>query len=249
VTSVVVRGLGIWAPGFDAVDRWAAQDADPDVVRPRSPLLAGAAARRASPLTQAIAHVLGQACAEADLPPADVAVVLASAGGELDATFACLRAMLEAPPASSPLRFANSLHSSPLGHVSVALGARGFGAALAAPADTLVAMGLLEATTWVVTHRQPTVLVVADDAWPHAPSPLVAVGVLLVPEGAGRGRLGVPTRAPGTLSPSVRGGVLRASPAAGALELLDALLGGAGVIGLSPAEGATPGWSAAWSPT
>lgn len=249
MSGVVVSGLALWAPGFDAVGRWEAQDPDPAVVRPRSDLFPGAAARRATPLTQAIAHVLVAACAEGGVAPASAALVLASCGGELEATFACLRLMLDTPPSSSPLRFAGSLHSSPLGHVSVALGARGFGSAVAAPAATLLATGLLEATTWALAHRQPVVLVVADDTWPSAPCPLVAVGVLLDVAGEGRGWLGLPRRGAGTLPTSSRAAPLRSNPASGGLDLLDALLAGvAGDVALTPPGGVGPGWTSSWRP-
>jgi hypothetical protein len=232
--AVAVTGLGVWRPGARALD---------------DGLLPPAHRRRATALARMGADVLAQALGGRS--PDDVALILVSAGGELDNTFANLALLDGDPPASSPLRFGNAVHNAALGHLSIPFGNRAFGSALAVSGGAALAMGLLEAVGWVVAHRAPAVVWWAEEAWPAGAAPgawePAAAAVALAPCDAPerRGWLSAPRRgAVGGAWPAADG-----NPVGGACAWVDRLRGPAGVLDLGGASVAGgPGWVCDWEP-
>jgi hypothetical protein len=222
-----VHRVAAWSPTRRGPAAW--RDG-PDLPAPPVDGLLGAGRRRATLLSRIAADLLDQ------LGAADVALVMGSAGGEYEQTFATLPLMYESPPASSPLRFGNSVHNTALGQVSIATGNRRFASALSARPADLAAMVLLEAATL----GQPVAALWAEETWPEATWPALGAGLLLSNDETGS--LGAlhdlrRTGAPFALHPATGG-----SPAAGALALVSAL-------GDAPATVALGGgWEVRWTP-
>ena len=125
------------------------------------------------------ATTLGQALDGTGLGADEVALILASAGGELQHTFANLKLMIGDPPSSSPLRFGNSVHNAALGQLALPVGNRLFASALALAPWHLVATGLVETIGWVRDTGNPAVLLMADDIWPGETFAPMGAAILL----------------------------------------------------------------------
>lgn len=250
MNEVALVGAGVWAPGFADRHAWLARAHDPAVVAPAPGLLPPATARRATFLARMAADVLAQATEGAGCDPTTMGLVLGTGGGELQTTFACLELLHETPPASSPLRFRNSVHNAALGHLSIALGATGYASALAAHPHRLLAMALLEGWARVLACGEPTAVVIADEAWPTAHFDPLAVAFLLAPVGhpGAWGVLGPLGRDPAAAPlSSVLPPKLAANPSAAALGLLDLVAEArAAVCAVSVPGPGEPAWSLAW---
>lgn len=238
-----LSGVGLWLPGFASVDAWRAGTADPEVTAPTGELLGRRAARRATPIALMVADALGEACAQAGVPAGDAGLVLATVGGELATTFECLELGLEDPPASSPLRFRNSVHNAALGHVGIALGATGYASAIAGAPEQLAAMAWLEALAWVAAEGTPCAAVLVDEAWPGADHGPGAVAFLFTPDGPGLGA--VTAIAPGAVPTPALEDALATSPIRTGLAALAALTVG-GPLPLGEGDAA---WHATWTPS
>ncbi|MCB9680130.1 MAG: beta-ketoacyl synthase chain length factor [Alphaproteobacteria bacterium] len=247
--AVAVCGLGLWTPGFASLAAWRAGAEDPSVTEPVGALMPKATLRRATALTRMAADALAQALHGTGIASDRTALVLGTVGGELDTTFACLALTHEVPPASSPLRFRNSVHNAALGHVSIATGNRGYGSALSASADRIVAMSLLEGWLWAATQGGHVAVLVVDETWPTDRFDPVAGAVLLSaeppPEAHVLGWLGAPGRElPTCQAPPWQRPSLAGNPSAGIVDLLTLLADGApGVLPLSPATDGQAPWS------
>lgn len=235
---VAVRGVGFFSPGFSDHAAWRSGVADPAVVGPRE-LIPAAARRRATWGARAAADVLAQAL---NGGPADgVALVYGSVGGELEQTFANLELLDARPPSSSPLRFGNSVHNAALGHLSIPVGNRRFGSALAAPPELLLPMVLLEAVLWARSHSEPVAVMWVEEVWPGCAFPPFAAAMVLDPVPAP----GAP--AVGAITTPRRGSAagpgsspLDTSPAAGVAAWLRHLGPAAATLGLGG------GWEIDW---
>lgn len=246
--TVHVGAVAAFTPGVGTVQDWVAQAFDDGCATPDASLLPRATNRRATPLTRMVAHVMQQLCEQGSVSAAQVGLVLGTVGGELQTTFACLALADEDPPASSPLRFRNSLHNSALGHLSIAIANRGFASAVAASRPDVAAMALLEGATFVRATHTPCVVVLADECWPTEPFTDLAAGVLLTPDSEGSlGELGLPHRGQASL-PMRRLGApgVRANPCVSMLDAVSTILTApAGTVALGPVA---QGWVATWAP-
>lgn len=223
---VALLGTGMWAPGWPDGPAWMDRRHDAAATQPAPGLLPPATARRSTFLARMAADTLAQALHGTGLDPAGLGLVLGTGGGELQTTFECLDLLHQEPPSSSPLRFRNSVHNAALGHLSIALGARGYASALAADPDRLLAMALLEGMARVAVHGEACAVVVADETWPGFDFDPLAVAFLLAPEGTpgARGTFLSLAREPRTAAPPAAVPErLLGNPAVQALDLLAAV--------------------------
>lgn len=227
-----VHAVACWSPTRRGPAAW--RDG-PDLPAPPVDAALGAGRRRATLLSRVAADLLDQ------LGVVDVALVMGSAGGEYEQTFATLPLMYETPPASSPLRFGNSVHNTAVGQLSIATGNRRFGSALSVRPAELAALVLLEAALAADALAAPVAALWAEETWPGAAWPPLGAGLLL--SGDPTGALGAlhdlrRADAPFTPDPATAG-----SPAAGPIALVTAL-------GPRPAPIALGGgWEVQWTPT
>lgn len=215
---VGIEAVGWWTPETSGR---AAATAEPDGA------LLGRNQRRATLQTRMLADVVAQVGGQG------LSWVVGSVGGELVQTFAVLPMGFEEPPASSPLRFGNSVHNTAVGLLSIATGNRAFASAVAAHSDAIAATVLIEAMARVIVHHEPVIAAWTEEAWPGLTFPPVAVALHLVPGDGARGGLSAPRE----------GGRHRpidplTNPLAGALDLAR---GGPGVHAL----GGT--WEVTWT--
>ena len=184
-----VKGMGAWGPGFgnwpellEGIRNGAWVDEaplKPERIPPRE--------RRRSPrFVKMAVEVMSQACAAADIDPADLAVVFATAMSDMRTNDYMCRVLVDTPAAVSPTKFHNSVNNAATGYWSIATGSHAASNALCGFRHS-AGMGLLEAATQVVAERRPVLLVVQDEA---APPPLehicpssvdLALAVLLEP--------------------------------------------------------------------
>lgn len=244
--SVWITGLGLWTARHPGLEAWRDRVPVEPEARPRGVALPARDRRRATSLARMAADVLAEALPQADRGPADVDLLLASVGGELEHTLATLRLLGEDPPASSPLRFGVSVHNAALGQLAIPWGNTRFASALAARDDRIVATGLLEALGRVLSGTGDAAVVFADEVWPMEGGAAAAVAVVLSadpPASAQRwARLSAVTRGAGEVPESVEDAAWSDSPARGALWLAEAILQrrwGPVVVGAHGGEGWT----------
>ncbi len=132
---------------------------------PEGNLLGTRARGRASHLTLMFAEVLGQALAESQINPEEMALIFGSALGEMERLIQLLTTLHGPTHDISPLRFQTSVHNASAGQLSIALKNPNFSSSLAAGCNT-VAMGFVEAAVWMQTRQTPLVLVLGDEAPP-----------------------------------------------------------------------------------
>jgi hypothetical protein len=166
-----IRGIGAWGPGFgnwpellDGVrnGRWVEEaPLKPERIPPRE--------RRRSPrFVKMAVEVMSQACAAADIDPADLAVVFSTAMSDMRTNDYMCRALVDTPDAVSPTKFHNSVNNAATGYWSIATGSHAASNALCAFRYS-AGMGLLEAVTQAEAEQRPVLLVVQDET---APPPL-----------------------------------------------------------------------------
>ena len=162
MNPVYVRGVGLWSPGFDGPLAWCQQKADASIEKPPASLLEGPLRRRATPLTRMAVEVFDQATRHAQVDPACIATVWATAYGEHTPAIKLLQMMQRGEGKLSPTHFHNSVHNTAGGYASIATGN-------VAPSTTLtgggelVASGLLEAWCLVESSDQEVALIFADE--------------------------------------------------------------------------------------
>lgn len=244
MTDAWLAGVGLWSPAHPDVASWRAQE--PREGRPDDSLLNAAQRRRATLLARMASDALLEACAPAAVPPAGVALVLGTVGGELAATFDNLELLVEDPPSASPMRFRNTVHSAPLGYMGISTGHTGFASAVCAPDEQVVAMTWLEGWSHLAVHGEAVAVMLADERWPGTTTPELAVAFLLVlaPIPGVLGKVGPPRRGVGRLSPR-RGAPVADNPVGVGLQVIDSLLDGPGDVALT--RGGSP-WCVAWTP-
>lgn len=143
--------------------------------------------RRASPTVRMAFRVAEAATQTSSIAANELALVFASADGDLQIAHRICAALAETPRFISPTDFHNSVHNAAAGYWSIASQARGPSTAIAAY-DHSFAVGLQEALGMVLVEQQATLLVAYDLP---APAPLldkrpvrdpVGVGLILTPK-------------------------------------------------------------------
>ncbi len=161
--GVSVRGIAMWAQGYNDLYSWLDGARDGSIETPSCRLLSVRARGRASLLTRMFAEVIEQALAESGTDPKTVPLICASAFGEIQLTGQLLEMMNKGKGALSPARFQNSVHNAAVGQISIATENRLFSTALSGGDDTLL-VALLEALAWLRIEGGETVVAVADEA-------------------------------------------------------------------------------------
>jgi hypothetical protein len=168
MTTLRIRGIGVWSPGVAdwslartllANGDWPASgDGRP------APTLMPANERRRAPESVLLAlAVAEQACMEAGVDAATLPSVFASIYGDLSINDYMCATLRDDPSTMSPIRFHNSVHNAPSGYWSIATGAMAPTTSIAASRETFAA-GLLEAACQAVDARAPVVLAAYDSA-------------------------------------------------------------------------------------
>ncbi|MGA9341219.1 MAG: beta-ketoacyl synthase chain length factor [Rhodanobacteraceae bacterium] len=174
--SVVVEGVGIWAPGLKGWPRAAAvlrgtACVDDAPERPRGTVLAQAERRRAPHSVLMACDVAAEACAMAGRDAATLPSVFASIEGDMAVTDYLCRTLAANPLDLSPTRFHNSVHNAAAGYWSIASGCHAPSTAISASHMSFAA-GLLESATQALCEQTPVLLVAYDT---HSPGPLADV--------------------------------------------------------------------------
>ncbi|MDB4987018.1 MAG: hypothetical protein JWN04_2196 [Myxococcaceae bacterium] len=198
-----VLGFGYVAPYARLIDVQAGVASEPPKLD--LSLLERTLRRGLSDVTRLFMHAaklaLSDASAAADVEPAEVHVIFASAFGEIATAEALLAEAYDAN-SSSPARFRNSVHNTAPGLFSISNKNHLPCTALAAGWET-AAMGLCEAAAQLATGAERVLLVFAEEGVPSALSvehehrPLAAGFVLCRSEvrgPGGRGTLSLPRR-------------------------------------------------------
>jgi len=246
--SIVVKGLGFWAPGFADLDAWSGGVADETVTRPPAGLLPPILRRRTSRLTRAFVTVYEQATRCAEDRRNSLPTIFGSAHGEISTLPFLLDQGLSDEGGLSPIRFSGSVHNAGSGYLSIATGNTSFTTSIAA-GDNTVAAAFQEAEAWLDCEGSDIVVLIGDDDSPAAlcPSRLAfsafAAAFLLGraeagPEAGARPHLG-PVRwnlaappASTSLPPDYEN-----HPCRPALHLLEALLEDSGTVALGARGG------------
>jgi hypothetical protein len=166
--SVSIEGIGLWAPGiadWNAAKRLFAGELPDDAAaaKPSAATLPPAERRRAPEPVLIASEAAGQACAMAELDPAELACVFASTHGDVAITDTMCETLAADPRELSPIRFHNSVHNAPSGYWTVATHCHAAATAISA-ADGTFAAGLLEAALQVHAEGAPVLLVAYDIA-------------------------------------------------------------------------------------
>lgn len=169
--------------------------------RPQPLLLPPAERRRVPDVVAAALEAASQAVSAADLDPATLPSVFASAHGDLSGLDALCRELAQPAPRLSPTRFHNAVHNAAAGYWCIATGCRRASSAVSAHERSFAA-GLLEAALVAVDVDGPVLLVGTDG--PSTPpldavaptEGLLAVALVLSPRPLARGVAAL------TLSPS-----------------------------------------------
>ncbi len=165
-----ITGVGVFMPRMVGVDAFMSQTWSDEDATPNAELLDRRSRRRTSVLTRAMADVCAQAFAESAHDPSTIGAVFGSALGEAGTMIGLLEQMWRLYEPPSPMAFATSVHNAASGVVSIGTKNRGFTTSIGADFDT-PAMALIEARAWALTHREPVLVVCADE-----PAPAKLVG-------------------------------------------------------------------------
>ena len=157
--TVYLQAMGAWQPGYETLASWHKQQRED--CAPAGKLLPPALRRRATHLTKMVCDAYHDARASLHAPGCEVAVVVASALGELAATIALLNMMIDPAGVLSPTLFHNSVHNTSTGYLSIATGNRSTASAVAAGGNTLAA-GFLEALM-LLSEVQESVVILAEE--------------------------------------------------------------------------------------
>ncbi len=164
--DIDVLGAGICAPGLPdweaLLDILAGKGLNEDRKPPRSALLSPRERRRAPAAVKLSFAAAEQACAMAELAPADPVAVFSSGMGDLQITDYMCRTLAEQPDLLSPTRFHNSVHNAASGYWSIGSGATGDVTAVSGWKDSAAA-GLLEALSRIQYEPTTILLVIYDD--------------------------------------------------------------------------------------
>jgi hypothetical protein len=187
--STYIAGVGVLGPGFAD---WEEAQSILNGTTPYAPsrtvlqtpaLLPPAERRRTGRVVKLALAVALEATTRAGIPPAQLASVFSSSGGDGHNCHELCQALALEGREVSPTRFANSVHNAAAGYWSIATGAKLESNVLCAY-DASFGAGLLEAMTQVTVDRQSLLLVAYDTEYPepiHSKRPLPdAFGVALV---------------------------------------------------------------------
>jgi hypothetical protein len=186
---VYVEGVGLRGPGLDGWEASApvlsgAQHYVAAPTRLPPATLLPANERRRAVQTVKIALAVGEEAMEAaHRDPAATVTVFASSGADGDTIHEILTVLASADRAVSPTRFHNSVHNTPAGYWSIAIGSTAASTSLCCHDDSFAA-GLLEASVQTCVDGHAVALIAYDAPYP---SPLhekrllgAAFGVALV---------------------------------------------------------------------
>jgi hypothetical protein len=177
--KAVLRGMGLWAPGFSGLDAWLAGTPDPAVTKPKPTQLPPRLRRRTSLLTRMAVDALEEASEAGGTTLAVARVILSSTWGELETTVDLLGQLAVPNGPISPTAFHNSVHNTATGYLSIATGNRTGASAIAAGPGGL-AMGMLEAFMLLHAEADDVLLVCADERVPPPFAPEGATHALAV---------------------------------------------------------------------
>lgn len=186
----------IVATSWFSTDHASAADALAGTTRPAAqptyPLLVGRARRFTSLATQMNVQVLGELPIDRDAPPASV---FATRHGEIQTA----ERLIEEFPLVSGARFALSVHNSPSGVYSVAVGSHAPTTTITG--DNAIAGGWLEAVLTVLDGRRVALAIADEPVGPGLHGPVTTTGVaaafLVQPVAGGRrARLVIAEREP-----------------------------------------------------
>ncbi len=226
-TTVQVLAASMFAPGLSGPVARFAVPSSISGTNARGDLLPPRMRRGTSALTRLFVEVTA---AVAPTRPLDgLRFVFGSAWGEANTAVALLEMRHNGDGQLSPARFAQSVHNTATGLLSIATGNREPSTAIAAGADT-VAMCLLEAIGWLNESDVPVLVAVADECPPaslapgfqHAPFAAAFLLARTARAGESLGSCRFVRSALGAASHSLPPDLVRC-PAARALPLLEAL--------------------------
>jgi hypothetical protein len=155
--------LGFWAVCPDAERRNELPFPCGDVDRTAIP---APLRRRASQAIQLAFSAADGACRRAERSPAELPVVFASVGGEIQVTDVLCVELAKPDGMISPTAFHNAVHNTAAGYWSIAHGVTASATAMAAGRDTL-AMALLESWCELEASGGEMLLVCYDESWPN----------------------------------------------------------------------------------
>ncbi|MFM2287752.1 MAG: hypothetical protein RL684_895, partial [Pseudomonadota bacterium] len=218
-------GIGLWSPRLPgwalACDVLHGRAAPPAAPQARvAPALLAPTERRRAPDTVAIAlEAAARACEMAGVAPASIPSVFASTHGDLPISDYMCATLAGTPRLLSPTKFHNSVHNAAVGYWTIGTHCMQASTALTAWRNTF-ANGLLEAA--VQAHADDTpVLLVAYDVTARGPMAtvthsdgLLAVALVLLPDGAARVLTPAAGFAPRHLRIALRAGTVGPSAAA-----------------------------------
>lgn len=164
--DIDIIGVGIAAPGLPDWNTFCrvldgGQPAEASEL-PKTTLLSPRERRRAPATVRLSFAAAEQACAAADMEPADLEAVFCSGMGDLEITDYMCGVLAENPEMLSPTRFHNSVHNAASGYWSIGAGAHGDVTAISGWRDSATA-GVIEALSRVHAGQKPVLLVVYDD--------------------------------------------------------------------------------------
>lgn len=234
-----ILGIGVTGPGLTdwptarAVLRGEQPWQAADLQLPAPQCLPANERRRTTPLIRLAIGVAEQACRQAELAPAELASVFASAEGDTPIVDRLCTALTQPGKPVSPTQFHNSVHNAPVGYWAIATGARLPSTSISAGSASFAA-GLMDALSYLHTTRSPVLLVGYDVPLPETLVPFGTVhqpfGVALVLAPGGSGLARVRCSGIGSMVVEDDCGELEtlrwANPAAQALPLLRALARG-----------------------
>ncbi len=242
-----VVSVAFWSPEFESVEAWRSGSPTGEGGVPAARLLPARARGRASRLTRMFAELLAQLTLEEraeQAPPVDLAtvpIITGSAYGELGTTLTLLDQLAE-DGVLSPAKFQASVHNAAAGQLSIATGNRSYSTSIAAGRAT-VAMGLVEAVTFLSVRGGEILLLAADEEAPtrlrHGRTyPPLALGLRLAwATEPPRGSLGHVSRIRReiTRAPGADGSPEEQNPISEGLSLLRHLLDGrSGTVSIAP---------------
>ena len=168
---IYVGGIGLCGPGLEGwgnslpvLSGAAPYEPAPLRVPPAATLPANERRRAIQTVKLALA-VGAEAFAAANRDPAVTATVFASSGGDGETIHEILKVLASAQRELSPTRFHNSVHNTPAGYWTIAVGARAASNSICCHDDSFAA-GLLEAATQVRVTQQPVALIAYDVPYP-----------------------------------------------------------------------------------
>lgn len=157
-----VLGLGFWSPDYADLPALLTGIASPSEP-PVASLLPPALRRRAGHLSRMTAEVVAQAAGRANLT--QTPVVYGSVLGETNVAVQMMGSFMDGEGLPSPTAFHNSVHNTPVGYLSIAVGCHEMSPAIAAGPDTS-AMAFEEGLCLLADHCDDVLVVLADEQVP-----------------------------------------------------------------------------------